>query len=52
MSFPTGWSWERWLEFILNISFENRVIDGDEFIGNLWNIHLKVKAEGYTQVSA
>ncbi|CAI6088884.1 unnamed protein product [Clonostachys chloroleuca] len=27
----------------------DEVIDGDEFIGNLWNIHLKVKAEGYTQ---
>lgn len=26
------------------------VADGDEFIRNLWNIHEKVKAEGYTQV--
>lgn len=27
-----------------------RVGDGDEFIRDLWNIHLKVKQEGYTQV--
>jgi glutathione synthase len=27
-----------------------RVIDGDEFIRNLWEVHLRVKAEGYTQV--
>lgn len=27
-----------------------RVIEGDEFIKNLWAIHQKVKAEGYTQV--
>ena len=26
------------------------VIDGDDFIHNLWDIHEKVKAEGYTQV--
>ncbi|KOS17649.1 Glutathione synthetase [Escovopsis weberi] len=26
-----------------------QVSDGDEFIRNLWDIHLKVKAEGYTQ---
>ncbi|KAL7820190.1 hypothetical protein V8C44DRAFT_315726 [Trichoderma aethiopicum] len=25
------------------------VIDGDEFIRNLWEVHLRVKAEGYTQ---
>ncbi|KAF4461177.1 glutathione synthetase [Fusarium albosuccineum] len=25
------------------------VADGDEFIRNLWDVHLKVKAEGYTQ---
>ncbi|KAL7960799.1 hypothetical protein V8C34DRAFT_275760 [Trichoderma compactum] len=25
------------------------VIDGDDFIRNLWDVHLKVKAEGYTQ---
>lgn len=29
---------------------EDRVADGDEFIQKLWDIHLKVKAEGYTQV--
>lgn len=29
-----------------------RVIDGDDFIRNLWDIHLKVKAEGYVQVLA
>ncbi|KAG9258020.1 uncharacterized protein F5Z01DRAFT_314407 [Emericellopsis atlantica] len=27
----------------------NEVKDGDDFIGQLWNIHLKVKEEGYTQ---
>ncbi|KAM3536589.1 hypothetical protein MY4038_000044 [Beauveria bassiana] len=27
----------------------NQVIEGDEFIKNLWAIHQKVKAEGYTQ---
>jgi hypothetical protein len=26
-----------------------RVSDGDEFIRNLWDVHTKVKAEGYTQ---
>ncbi|XWW96971.1 hypothetical protein V2A60_004951 [Cordyceps javanica] len=26
-----------------------QVIDGDEFIKNLWDVHQKVKAEGYTQ---
>ncbi|KAH6610689.1 glutathione synthetase [Trichoderma cornu-damae] len=25
------------------------VMDGDDFIRNLWGVHLKVKAEGYTQ---
>jgi hypothetical protein len=25
------------------------VADGDEFIRNLWDVHTKVKAEGYTQ---
>ncbi|KFA81461.1 hypothetical protein S40288_03301 [Stachybotrys chartarum IBT 40288] len=25
------------------------VIDGDDFIRNLWDVHLKVKQEGYTQ---
>ncbi|CAM1505354.1 Fc.00g109910.m01.CDS01 [Cosmosporella sp. VM-42] len=34
-------------EFLAQIVKE--VIDGDDFIRNLWNIHLKVKAEGYTQ---
>lgn len=29
----------------------DRVADGDEFIQKLWDIHLKVKKEGYTQVS-
>ena len=27
-----------------------RVVDGDDFIRNLWDVHEKVKAEGYTQV--
>lgn len=27
-----------------------RVVDGDDFIRNLWDVHMKVKAEGYTQV--
>lgn len=27
-----------------------RVADGDEFIQKLWDIHLKVEKEGYTQV--
>ncbi|KAJ6780707.1 hypothetical protein PWT90_02315 [Aphanocladium album] len=27
----------------------NQVVEGDEFIKNLWDIHQKVKAEGYTQ---
>lgn len=27
-----------------------RVINGDDFIRNLWDVHVKVKAEGYTQV--
>lgn len=27
-----------------------RVIDGDDFIRNLWEVHLKVRAEGYVQV--
>ncbi|KAF5639884.1 glutathione synthetase [Fusarium sp. NRRL 52700] len=29
----------------------NEVSDGDEFIRNLWDVHTKVKAEGYTQAS-
>jgi glutathione synthase len=29
-----------------------RVAGGDEFIQKLWDIHLKVKEEGYTQVRA
>jgi hypothetical protein len=28
------------------------VAGGDEFIQKLWDIHLKVKEEGYTQVRA
>jgi glutathione synthase len=27
-----------------------RVAGGDEFIANLWKIHLRVKKEGYVQV--
>lgn len=27
-----------------------RVRDGDEFTANLWDVHLRVKKEGYTQV--
>lgn len=26
-----------------------RVADGDEFIGNLWKVHSRVKEEGYVQ---
>jgi hypothetical protein len=26
------------------------IIDVDEFIAELWNVHLKVKKEGYVQV--
>lgn len=33
-----------------NMGHCGRVIEGDEFIKNLWAIHQKVKAEGYTQV--
>jgi hypothetical protein len=29
----------------------SRVIGGDDFIANLWNVHLKVKKDGYVQVS-
>lgn len=29
--------------------YTNRLIDSDEFIGNLWKVHLDVKAEGYVQ---
>ncbi|KAK4169212.1 putative glutathione synthetase [Cladorrhinum sp. PSN259] len=34
-------------EFLATLVQE--VAGGDEFIANLWNVHLKVKAEGYTQ---
>ena len=27
-----------------------RVAGGDEFIANLWKVHLRVKEEGYVQV--
>lgn len=30
--------------------FYARVIGGDDFIASLWNVHLKVKEEGYVQV--
>lgn len=29
-----------------------RVGDGDDFIGNLWKVHSRVKEEGYVQVSS
>jgi hypothetical protein len=35
-------------EFISDVV--QQVMDGDDFIRNLWDIHLKVKEEGYTQV--
>ncbi|PNY24084.1 Glutathione synthetase [Tolypocladium capitatum] len=34
-------------EFLAQIVKE--VVDGDDFIRNLWQLHLKVKEEGYTQ---
>ncbi|KAF5668865.1 glutathione synthetase [Fusarium heterosporum] len=34
-------------EFLAQVVKE--VADGDEFIRNLWDVHTKVKAEGYTQ---
>lgn len=30
----------------------HRVRSGDDFIGKLWDTHLRVKKEGYTQVCA
>jgi len=30
--------------------FRLRVADGDDFIANLWDVHLRVKKEGYVQV--
>lgn len=27
-----------------------RVADGDDFIGDLWKVHCRVKEEGYVQV--
>ncbi|KAJ3469183.1 hypothetical protein MRS44_003248 [Fusarium solani] len=36
-------------EFLAQVVKE--VADGDEFIRNLWDVHLKVKAEGYTQAN-
>ena len=36
---------------VLELTNDFRVIDGDDFIGHLWDIHIKVKNEGYTQVS-
>ncbi|KAF5629155.1 glutathione synthetase [Fusarium tjaetaba] len=36
-------------EFLAQVVKE--VSDGDEFIRNLWDVHTKVKAEGYTQAS-
>ena len=29
---------------------ENRILSVDEFIAKLWEVHLKVKEEGYVQV--
>jgi hypothetical protein len=31
-------------------SDRGRVAGGDDFIANLWNVHLRVKEEGYVQV--
>ena len=31
--------------------FLARLVDVDDFIANLWNIHLAVKKEGYVQVT-
>lgn len=36
---------------LLAVSDSGRVAGGDEFIANLWKIHLRVKEEGYVQVS-
>ncbi|KAM0281348.1 hypothetical protein ACHAQH_003616 [Verticillium albo-atrum] len=37
------------LKFIVKWLTHDRVRDGDEFTTSLWDIHLKVKEEGYTQ---
>jgi hypothetical protein len=29
----------------------NRLLDIDDFIENLWKVHVQVKSEGYVQVS-
>ena len=29
---------------------QNRIIEVDDFIAELWKVHLKVKDEGYVQV--
>jgi len=29
-----------------------RIVEVDQFIAELWNVHLKVKEEGYVQVSS
>jgi hypothetical protein len=33
------------------LSNTRRVAGGDDFIDNLWKVHLRVKEEGYVQVS-
>ena len=35
---------------LLAPSDDGRVAGGDDFIANLWKVHLRVKEEGYVQV--
>lgn len=41
----SSWSDEHTLTF-----FQRRLLDIDDFIENLWKIHVQVKSEGYVQV--
>jgi hypothetical protein len=34
-----------------NTDDQHRVADGDDFIGNLWKVHCRVREEGYVQAS-
>ena len=36
--------------WLFSLTVVYRVAGGDEFIASLWDIHLRVKAEGYVQV--
>jgi len=43
---------QKWIDSKVGISdWEDRIIEVDEFIAELWQVHLKVKEEGYVQVS-